>query len=123
MMQRWGRRHVSSALEVYLVLSSPPSNPRDRSDWKDLFWIEPPVWGGAGAQRGVLDLAARGYHVWTWDDHGVVLSDLNVLPPATVRYRPWNRAASYGVLPIQVPSPSRDGRGDRGPLHCPASRT
>jgi hypothetical protein len=110
MMQRWGHRHVSSALEVYLVLSSPPTNHRDRSDWKDLLWIEPPIWGYAGARRGALTIAARGYHVWTWDDHGVVFSDLNVLPPAAVRYRPWNRAAPSGLPTIQVPSPSRDGR-------------
>lgn len=99
MMQRWGRRHVSSALEVYLVLSSPPPDPHDLSDWKDLLSIEPPIWGGAVARRCALTLAARGYRVWSWDDRGVVFSEFEAWPPRTVAYLPWDGADPDRVAP------------------------
>jgi len=123
MMQRWGRRHVSSALEVYLVLSSPPPDPHDLSDWKDLLSIEPPIWGGAVARRCALTLAARGYRVWSWDDRGVVFSDSDVLAPCTVRYRPWKRALlpPSGLSPIPPPVCSSKTRDAIGPPNSPVS--
>jgi hypothetical protein len=122
MMQRWGRRHVSSALEVYLVLSSPPSDPHALSDWKDLLSIEPPIWGGAVARKSALTLAARGHRVWSWDDCGVVFSDSDVLPPHTVRYRPWRRALPpSGLSPITPPVSTRPARDALGQPNSPVS--
>jgi hypothetical protein len=121
-MQRWGHRHVSSALEVYLVLSSPPSDPRDRSDWKDLLSIEPPIWGCPSARRWALTVAARGYRVWSWDDRGVVFSDLDVLPPRTLRYRPWKRALPpSGLSPITPPVSSLNAHDAVGQPNSPVS--
>ncbi len=91
MMQHWAHKHVSSAREVYLVLSNPPTDSRGLWLWQNQLSIEPPVWGCAAARGYALSLAARGVRVWSWDDHGVVFSDFDVLPPRTLRYHPWDR--------------------------------
>ena len=96
MMQCWGTAHVSSALEVYLVLSCPPLDPRAARLWYSQLAIEPPIWGGAPARRCALSLAARGLRVWSWDDRGVVFSDFDALPPRTLRYFPWYRLGLAG---------------------------
>jgi hypothetical protein len=43
MMQSWGHTHVSSAHEVYLVLSRPPNDARGHWLWRNLLSIEPPI--------------------------------------------------------------------------------
>jgi hypothetical protein len=91
MMQRWGYTHVSSALEVYLVLANPPPDPHGRRLWQGLLAVEPPIWGHASARRCALTLAARGLRVWSWDERGVVFSDFDARPPRSLRYCPWYR--------------------------------
>jgi hypothetical protein len=93
MMQAWGHTHVSSAREVYLVLSRPPSDARGHWLWRNLLSIEPPIWGCAAARGAALALASCGYRVWSWDDHGVVFSDFESQPPRSLRYRSWHRLA------------------------------
>ena len=93
MMQRWGHKHVSSAREVYLLLSSPPSDPPDLGLWQNILSIEPPIWGCPGARGAACALAACGFRVWSWDDHGVVFSDLESPTPRSLRYWPWYRLA------------------------------
>jgi hypothetical protein len=90
MMQRWGHAHVSSALEVYRVLSCRPLDADERALWHGLLSIEPPVWGSPDPRRLARLLAGRGYRLWSWDDHGVALSDAGNLPPATLRYLAWS---------------------------------
>ncbi len=105
MMQAWGHTHVSSALEVYLVLSSPPPDTRGQWLWRNLLSIEPPVWGCAAARGCALSLAARGVRVWSWDDHGVVYADYDALPPATLRYDPWQQLDAWTPRPREHPPP------------------
>jgi hypothetical protein len=93
MMQRWGHKQVSSAREVYILLSDPPSEPRDQGLLQNLLSIEPPIWGCAGARGAACALAACGFRVWSWDDHGVVFSDVESIPPRNLRYWPWYRVA------------------------------
>jgi hypothetical protein len=114
MMQAWGHTHVSSAYEVYLVLSLPPRDPRGRSLWRGLLSIEPPVWGGPAAATLALKLAACGHRVWSWDDHSVVYSDFDALPPSTLRYEQWPRARSARDAPAypRASSPLRIAHRD-----------
>lgn len=89
MMHRWGRSHVSSALEVFMVLTHPPCARGHFADWEYQLTLEPPTWGGAEARNGALILQARGYHVWSWDDYAVVYSRPDTIPPRGVFYRTW----------------------------------
>ena len=89
MMQPWGHTHVSSALEVYLVLHDPPVELEPHRRWRTLLGIEPPIWGSGDARRSALWLASRGQRVWSWDDYAVVFSPLAAVPPRGLHYRPW----------------------------------
>jgi hypothetical protein len=90
MMGRWGSAHVSSALEVYFLLRTPPADGDLRGCWRDLQVIEPPCWGTVETHRRAEGRNARGLHVWTWDDYAVVISLAAILPPAALHYRPWH---------------------------------
>jgi hypothetical protein len=118
MIQRWGHGRVSSAFEVYLVLTRPPSDARGFWLWKNQLSIEPPIWGCAAARGFALSLAARGVRVWSWDDDGVVFSDFDGLPFPTLRYRPWHRlelpAATSPREPSR-PSLTTTAKSTRGP--------
>ena len=99
MMKPWGRLGVTSALEVYLVLSRAPSDPNERALWQNQVSIEPPVWGCAAAHDAARSIAERGYRVWSWDDRGVVFSEFEAWPPRTVAYLPWDGADPDRVAP------------------------
>jgi hypothetical protein len=106
MMQPWGHTHVSSAREVYLVLSNPPVDSRAEWLWRNLLSIEPPIWGCAAARGCALSLAARGVRVWSWDDDGVVYADFHAVPPYTLRYVPWHRLDLRSTRPREHPPPA-----------------
>ena len=89
MMQLWGHTHVSSAHEVYLVLSRAASSLEDSKAWEDLLCIEPPIWGSAAAHASAMLLAAIGYRVWSWDELGIVYSYPDAVPPRSLRYLSW----------------------------------
>jgi hypothetical protein len=87
----WGHTRVSSALEVFTVLTNPPTDPGYRARWEELLTIEPPFWGSLMQHAHPLSgLNARSYRLWSWDDHGVVLSLDTLEPPLGVRYRTWD---------------------------------
>jgi hypothetical protein len=90
MMRRWGSAHVSSALEVYFLLRTPPTDGDLRGCWRELLAIEPPCWGTVETHRRAEGLKARGLRVWTWDDYAVVVSLAAVMPPAALHYRSWH---------------------------------
>ena len=87
----WGYERVSTALEVYDVLTSPPRDSGHHSFWLQLLEFEPPFWGSLlDHAPAVAELIAHGYRVWSWDDHGAVLSPSHAEPPQGVRYRTWS---------------------------------
>jgi hypothetical protein len=105
MMQSWGHTHVSSAHEVYLVLSRPPHDARGHWLWRSLLSIEPPIWGCAAARGAALAFASRvGGRVWSWDDEGIVFSDFESQPPRSLHYRSWHRLALPAAHPETTPS-------------------
>jgi hypothetical protein len=98
MIQPWGYTFVSSAYEVYLLLSRLPVDAQDANRRDDLLSIEPPVWGSDTAHESARVVAASGYRVWSWDELGIVYSYPRSLPPSTLRYLPWcevGRTASH----------------------------
>ena len=115
MMKPWGRLGVTSALEVYLVLSRPPSEPSERALWQNQVAIEPPVWGCAAAHGAAQSIARRGYRIWSWDDRGVVVSEFEAWPPRTVAYLPWDGADPHQVAPTSRAVERRPANG--APLH------
>jgi hypothetical protein len=90
-VKAWGPERVSSALEVFLILQAPPADRLQRDLWQQLLAIEPPFWGSSIHQAAsVRRLVARGYRVWSWDDHGAVLFPGDACePPDGVQYRTW----------------------------------
>ncbi len=108
MMQTWGHAAVSSALEVYIVLTTVPIAPTQFRRWKDLLSIEPPIWGSLEAERRAQALGAAGLRVWSWDDYAVVYSDPRVLPPEGVHYRPWHLLAPHDTCSLaSLAAPAR----------------
>lgn len=106
-LKLWGPREVSSALEVFLVLVSPPADPQERAEWKDLLTIGPPFWGSLiETAPAVAALHARRYVVWSWDDHGVVLSPADAEPPRGLRYRTRDALRHEQDDPPTHPRPS-----------------
>lgn len=89
MTYRWGRLYVTNPLDVYLVLIRAPGGRARYAAWEVQISIEPPTWGSDEAQGHALVLGLRGFHVWTWDDYGVVYSQPNKFPPRGVTYHPW----------------------------------
>ena len=90
-LKAWGRFHVSSALDVYRLLQTPPYQHPARHHWDELLTLEAPFWGSLMDHApSVAYLVTRGYRVWSWDDHGVVLSSRELEPPHGVHYRGWN---------------------------------
>jgi len=103
MMQPWGCRFVSSAYEVYLLLSRLPVDDKDANRRDDLLSIEPPVWGSDAARESARVLAACGYRVWSWDELGIVYSYPRSLPPRSLRYLPWSEVGRTASLPQDKP--------------------
>jgi DNA topoisomerase-3 len=90
-VQTWGHTSVSSALEVFNILTSPPADPGYRARWQELLSVEPPFWGSLLEHGAVLGwLFDRAYRLWSWDDHGAVLSPRDLSPPLGVQYRTWD---------------------------------
>jgi hypothetical protein len=100
MMHGWGHTHVSSAFEVYLVLTQPPHDATSRAAWQDQLAIEPPVWGSARRAQAASALTTRGLRVWSWDDYAVVFSDVDAQPPCGLQYRPWHVLQLEPELPL-----------------------
>jgi hypothetical protein len=95
MMHPWGHCHVTSALEVFFLLTAPPRDPEGVQRWSELLSVEPPVWGSEEVHRRAHRLASRGLRLWTWDEYAVVFSDLGTRPPRGVHYRPWHMADDH----------------------------
>jgi hypothetical protein len=111
-LKAWGTERVSSALEVFLILQTPPANPLRRDLWQELPTIEPPFWGSLMHQApSVRCLVARGYRVWSWDDDGAVLSRGDAGEPLEgLQYRTWaylrHEHEDAPTHPLQAESPS-----------------
>ena len=103
MMQRWGHMFVSSAREVYLLLSTLPANAEDANRRDDLLSMEPPVWGSSAAHQSARLFAACGYRAWSWDELGIVYSYAHSLPPSTLRYMPWSEVGRAASRPQDKP--------------------
>ena len=90
-LKAWGRFPASSALDIYRLLTSPPHDGASLEQWYHLHTLEPPFWGSLMDHAGnVAYLVTRGYRVWSWDDHGVVLSSTALEPPHGIHYRSWD---------------------------------
>jgi hypothetical protein len=90
-LKAWGHTRVSSALEVFAILTAPPDHPEYHALWQQLLAIEPPFWGSLMEHApAIACLRTRAYRVWSWDDHGAVLSPESLSPPLGVRYRTWD---------------------------------
>ena len=90
MMKAWGTLRVSSAEEIYAVLTKPPTDTNRRRRWTERLGIEPPVWGSKTVAMWARWFVERGMRVWTWDEDGIVFSEHNTLPPDGVVYRSWH---------------------------------
>jgi hypothetical protein len=103
MMQPWGHTFVSSAHEVYLLLSRLPADAEDANRKDDLISIEPPVWGSSAACESARVVAACGYRVWSWDELGIVYSYPHTLAPRSLRYMAWSEVGQAASIPQDKP--------------------